>query len=82
MAEKPMSRLERQKADYDAAVKEAQANVPSAKSGAKVLNSRKNYLDELSNSLDEAGQTASEKTIFQKESMSDQLFKKMRNWWD
>jgi len=77
-----MSRLERQKADYDAAVKEAQANVPSVKSGAKLVNSRKNYLDELSNSLDDAGQTAAEKTIFQKESASDQLFKKMKNWWD
>ena len=76
------SRLERQKADYDAAVKEAQKNVPSAMSGAKVMNSRNNYIDELSKSLDNAGQTAQEKQIFQKESVNDQLFKKVKSWWD
>lgn len=76
------SRLDRQKADYDAAVKEAQKNVPSAASGAKLMNSRKNYLDELSNSLDNAGQTSQEKQIFQKESANDQLFKKLKSWWD
>jgi hypothetical protein len=76
------SKFERQKADYDAAVKEAQKNVPSAVSAAKVGASRKNYLDELSNALDNAGETAQEKQIFQKESAGDQLFKKLKNWWD
>lgn len=76
------SKFERQKAEYDAAVKEAQKNTPSAVSAGKLVNSRKNYLDELSNALDNAGQTAAEKQIFQKESASDSLFKKLKNWWD
>jgi hypothetical protein len=69
------SKVERQKADYESAIKQAK-NSLAAKNADKVLNSRNNYLDELSKSLDEAGQPPQEKLIFQKESANQSVLRK------
>jgi hypothetical protein len=75
----PQTRLERQKAEYDSAINKAKKNAPIA---AKSLKTNKNYLDELADIMENAGQTATEKAIFQKESPSAQLGKPGNNWWD
>jgi hypothetical protein len=79
MAEAPKSRLERQKAEYDIAIGQAKKNAPTA---AKSLKTNKNYLDELSDIMENAGQTSTEKAIFQKESPAAQLGKPGNSWWD
>jgi hypothetical protein len=79
MAEAPTSRLERQKAEYDTAIKQVKKNIPVA---AKSLKTNKNYLDELGDIMENAGQTGTEKAIFQKETVSSQLGKPGNSWWD
>jgi hypothetical protein len=75
----PQTRLERQKAEYDAAIGKAKKNAPMA---AKSLKTNKNYLDELADIMENAGQTGTEKAIFQKESPAAQLSKPGNSWWD
>jgi hypothetical protein len=79
MAEAPMSRFVRQKAEYDAAIKQAKKNIPTA---AKSLKNNKNYLDELADIMENAGQTGTEKAVFQKESPAVSLGKPGNTWWD
>jgi prefoldin subunit 5 len=79
MAEAPKTKLERQKIEYDSAISRARKNAPNAE---KSLKTNKNYLDELSDIMENAGQTATEKAIFQKETVSSQLGKPGNSWWD
>jgi hypothetical protein len=74
------TRLDRQKEDYDAALKETQRNNHSAVSAGKLLYNRKSYLDELSNTLDNAGQTETEKMIFNP--TTNRPVDKNKNWWE
>lgn len=79
MAEVPKNRLERQKEEYDSAVRQAKKNIPSA---AKSLKTNKNYLDELADIMENAGQTGTEKAVFQKDSPAVSLGKPGNTWWD
>lgn len=79
MLEAPKTKLERQKVEYDHAISKAKKNAPNAE---RSLKTNKNYLDELSDIMENAGQTSTEKAIFQKETVSSQLGKPGNSWWD
>ena len=69
-------RMTRQKQDSDKAFERASRNM-NAPDLAKGLSNRKNYLDELQKELEQAGQTPTERTVFNttKETPTKQ-------WWE
>ena len=65
-----MPRSERQMKDVEEAMKRAREDVRrnpvSVHSAGRLVEERKNYLDRLSRELDDAGQTNTERTVFER----------------
>jgi len=65
-----MPRPDRQLKDVEEAMsraaEDARRNPVNAQSAGRMLDARKNYLDRLSRELDDAGQTRTERDVFEK----------------